>query len=133
MSLCLNCGDLKVGAFCPCPTCQAEAKENSGVGMAFSDHFLDWETLQELGKVLKQIRAACNDDDICHWAFMQYVSQQPSSVVKVSLPTEVRDQVILLLQRLSLPEVAKPESQPPPAQLLEKPDETECRQQDELT
>ena len=45
-ALCLNCGEKKFGAICPCPSCQAESTGDINLDIAFSDHHMSVETIK---------------------------------------------------------------------------------------
>ena len=39
-ALCLHCGEIKFGALCPCPQCQADSTGNVDLDIAFSDFLI---------------------------------------------------------------------------------------------
>jgi len=43
-ALCLNCGEVKFGAICPCPKCNVESTGDMNLDIAFSDHHMAKET-----------------------------------------------------------------------------------------
>ena len=117
MDLCLNCGDIKFGAICPCPACNVESCGTAEVDILFSDHFHATESLEEAGAVIKAIRNASTDSNESHWAIMQYLSTQFPDILTVRLKDPMLQRVTQLLGSITLPPVTwkiSPRLQPPP-------------------
>lgn len=110
MALCFSCGEIKFGAICPCPKCQIESTGNRRLDIAFSDHFLDVETLKEFGAVIRQIHAACDDPPTRFWAFIQYVSEHHPKIMNIDLEPEMKAKVSNVLRGVALPPVTLRES-----------------------
>ena len=51
-ALCFNCGELKFGAYCPCPECQVASTGDMNLDLLFSDHYLTRATLGALGEMV---------------------------------------------------------------------------------
>lgn len=105
MALCLNCGDIKFGALCPCPKCQAASTGNMQLDIAFSDHRYDVSTLRQLGGVIKEIRAHCGERSTCFWTFIQYVSQNHPEILRVEIRPEAQPAIEALMAQCTFPEV----------------------------
>ncbi len=104
-ALCVYCGEVKSGALCHCPKCDATSTGNMNVDAAFSDHRLTRETLERLGEVVRSIRETTSDRDLRYWAFIHYVSQNHGEILRVDLEPEMRYQVEAILSGAHLPEV----------------------------
>jgi len=118
MALCLNCGDIKFGAICPCPACNVASCGETEVDIMFSDHFHATESLEEAGAVIKAIRNAATDSNESHWAIMQYLSTQFPDILTVRLKEPMQQRVSQLLGSIALPPVTwkiSPRIQPPPS------------------
>ncbi len=105
IALCFHCGGTKFGALNPCASCQGGATGNLALDIAFSDHHLHVDTLKEFGAVLKVLRNASSNQDLCRWAFLHYVSTHHNSILSVALSPERAGDVEALLRRVILPEV----------------------------
>ena len=103
-ALCFNCGETKFGALVPCPTCGAPATGNWSLDIAFSDHHFPRESLAKLGEVVAAINTQSDDQAMCFWTFIHYVSVNHPSVLDVDLTPEVQSQAEALLAGLTLPE-----------------------------
>ena len=106
-ALCLNCGEVKFGAICPCPKCQVASTGDMSLDIAFSDHFLSKTMLEDLGQVVKTIHSASSDEELCFWTFIRYISVDHSSILSVKLDPEMQTQCDQLLQQVDLPPVGE--------------------------
>ncbi|CAN5781942.1 hypothetical protein BH09VER1_BH09VER1_17840 [soil metagenome] len=104
-ALCLNCGELKFGAFCPCPLCNAAATGNVDLDLAFSDHKIPEDTLRKLGDFLKIIRFRSGDDDLTFWVFLFYISCEHPHILKIELPRSMYPAVLALYITLPWPDI----------------------------
>jgi len=108
-ALCLNCGDLKFGAICPCPSCQVASSGNMELDIAFSDHYVDESSLRELGALLQQIREAAAEEEepaaVTFWTFMRYISEHQSEVLQATVPREYAQRVGEIYESLTIPEI----------------------------
>ena len=102
-AMCLNCGDIKGGALIPCSKCEAPATGNVALDIAFSDHRIPREKLLELGSIVSEIHRVCEDDSLCLWTFLQYVTLHHPSILEIDLKAEARDAVESVLSRMSIP------------------------------
>lgn len=101
-AICLNCGDMKFGAMVPCPTCHVTSVGNLGLDIAFTDHRMAKESLEQLSAIMLTIRRSCADDELCFWAFIHYVAVHHPTVLAVDLKDEIRPQVEAILRDLNL-------------------------------
>jgi len=104
-ALCLNCGEIKWGAICPCPGCQVSSTGNFDLDITFSDRRMAKETLEEFGAVVAAISGACDDQELCFWAFIRHVCKTHPNTLKVELKPDALARVETLLARLNLPSV----------------------------
>lgn len=104
-ALCLNCGEVKFGAICPCPKCEVSSTGDMQLDIAFSDHHIDKQTLHDLGNVVTAIHQVCGDEQLCFWAFIRYISQNHPSILGVTLEPKVAQKCDEILQQTRLPEV----------------------------
>ncbi|MCA8986967.1 MAG: hypothetical protein KDA78_04970 [Planctomycetaceae bacterium] len=104
-ALCLNCGEVKFGAICPCPRCHVDSTGDINLDIAFSDHRIAKETLSELGGVVAAIHEVSADDEICFWAFIRYVSVNHPSILSVDLNPDAEVKCDEVLKQAHLPDV----------------------------
>ena len=105
MALCFSCGEIKHGAFCPCPKCRVESSGDSGLDITFSDHNLDLETLKEFGNVIRAIHKCSTDPGTRFWAFLHFISEHHSDILRVELHPEMKVKVMDALRGVTLPSV----------------------------
>ena len=110
-ALCLNCGDVKFGAICPCSGCGVESTGDMSLDIAFSDHHLGKETLEQFGAVVKAIHDVCDDDELCFWAFILYVSDNHPDILAAEIKPDLMQRVEQLLGGVALPVVTVREGQ----------------------
>ena len=103
MALCLNCGEIKWGAICPCPICQSATSGNFELDMMFSDRSIPMKTLRELGEVVLAIRQVSDDTVECYWAFLQYVSVHHPSILTITLEDDMPQRVARILDAITIP------------------------------
>ena len=111
-ALCLNCGEVKFGAICPCPKCQVHSTGDMQLDICFTDHNWERETLEELGAVIAAIQPSSDDPHQRYWAFLHYVSENhpeilrtPLQELRVDLPPKAQRAVEHLLSAVPLPSV----------------------------
>lgn len=103
MALCLNCGEIKFGALCPCSKCAAPANSNIDLNIVFSDHLVRVKKLRFLGRILQSINAGCEDPDFRYWAFIYYVSKNFPTILTAKLSPEVVPVFESFLMKCDLP------------------------------
>lgn len=113
MALCLNCGETKFGAWCPCRQCGVESCGNLEVDILFSDHRMSVPTLERFGAIIKQIASHSDEADVRFWALISYVSAHPSKLLSATPPSEIADRVEALLAELRLPTIELDLKSPP--------------------
>lgn len=102
-AMCLSCGDIKYGALVPCSKCESPPTGNIALDIAFSDHRIPREKLLELGSIVSEIHRICNDESLCLWTFLQYVTLHHPTILEIDLKDEARDAVENVLARLNVP------------------------------
>jgi hypothetical protein len=105
MALCFNCGDIKFGAICPCPTCEAKSTGNMGLDITFSDHNIDEASLKELGLLIQKFKTQCNDQCLVFWAFIRYISENHPHILSASVPNDIEEDVNRLYESTSIPSI----------------------------
>ena len=104
-ALCLNCGRKKFGAIVPCPGCGVGSCGDMNVDIAFSDHRLSEACLEALGTVIKAIAPHSNDPAERFWTFMEFISLNHPSILKINLAPEAKARVDSILANASPPDV----------------------------
>lgn len=104
-ALCINCGELKFGALCPCPKCEASSTGNMELDIAFSDHNIAEESLRDLGEVVAHFQAKTDDPGVAFWAFIRFISEQHDSILSAQVPSEFIDQVSAIYVDAELPKL----------------------------
>ena len=73
--------------------------------IAFSDHRMAKTTLEEFGAVVAAIHRACEDEQLCFWAFIHYVGKTHPKILRIKLKPDAQARVETLLTTLDLPTV----------------------------
>jgi len=73
--------------------------------IAFSDHHMTKETLEDFGKVVAAIHARADQPELGFWAFIRYLSLHHPSILGVTLDPELTLECDQLLSQISLPPV----------------------------
>ena len=102
-ALCLNCGETKFGAWCPCGKCRVESSGDRNLDILFSDHRMTVSTLTAFGTVIKQIAQYSDDSETRFWVFIAYLSSHPAKLLSAMPPPEIADHVESILAQLQLP------------------------------
>jgi hypothetical protein len=74
-----------------------------GLDIAFSDHNMAKQALEEFGAVVAAIHRASEDAELCFWTFIRYVSKNHPSILHVDLKPEMLARVEALLKGIDLP------------------------------
>lgn len=82
-ALCLNCGEIKVGALLPCRECGAPATGNEELNITFSDHVFTHPTILAFGTVIKAIGRIVADDEVRFWTFIRFLSLNHPDILQV--------------------------------------------------
>jgi hypothetical protein len=111
-ALCLNCGGLKFGAFLECPACGSSPSGDTDLDIAFTDHHLSVETLQNLGSVIRTLRKVEEDSEIVQLAFLYYFSKKCPALLAIEVEPELSEKIETLLKRVKLVEfeIKEPET-----------------------
>ena len=106
ISLCLACGELKFGAYCPCPKCGAEPEEqDKPLSVRLSDHYLADETLREIGQIVRFLRQASDDPRACLDALARFLVREHPEIYDDALTPEAEARAEALLARIDLPRI----------------------------
>jgi hypothetical protein len=111
MALCFHCGATKFGAICPCGECGVPSTGNVTLDILFSDHRLSVQTLKAFGELVRSIRRACDDDELCFWSFIYHVAVNHPELLDVKLEPELESRCIDVLERANPPRVIVEESE----------------------
>jgi hypothetical protein len=104
-ALCFSCGHTKFGALVPCRECGEAASGNPDLDIAFSDHVIVKATIDAFGAVVKAIRSKCDDENLCFWTFLRYVTVCHPDILKVTQPVAEQLECDQILSRASPPDV----------------------------
>jgi hypothetical protein len=99
-ALCLNCGELKWGALCPCKKCNIRTTD-----IRFSDHYLKRDVLQQLGNVLRLIDQKDVPREIKERVFLYFVSIKIPELVCVQIEDDLKQQVVDIYNQMDLPDI----------------------------
>lgn len=110
-ALCLNCGETKFGAICPCTRCNVSSSGDMNLDIAFSDHRIAKESLEDLGQVIAAIHSVSTDDDLCFWTFIRYISIHHNEILGVNLAPDVQAACDGLLDQINVPDFVLKDSE----------------------
>lgn len=102
-ALCLQCGNIKHGALCPCLECHAGPTGTPMLDIIFSDHKIVKDSLRQLGAVIAEINRRSDDPDLCRAAFFHYLSIHHPSILEISMPEADAAACQKLLDKSPLP------------------------------
>jgi len=111
LAMCPNCGEIHFGALVPCDKCGFDCKKDTDLIQAcilFSDHNWSVKTLENFGKVMRDLRPVFPDFSERFWAFLQYIADKypDSGIINAQifrLPGPLHDKIISGLKGLNLP------------------------------
>ena len=106
MALCLNCGETKFGALCPCPKCGVASTGNMELDIAFSDHHVAVDSLKDLGKVIAHFSDRTDDRRVVFWSFIRYVSENHASILYAVVPGEYTERVAAIYAENDIPTIS---------------------------
>jgi hypothetical protein len=84
LSLCMNCGVLKVGAFDQCPEC-GEGPPDADVALCFTTHHLTEHELEQIGLAVKALNQIEVNEDTRFHAFLHFVSRKWPKVLEYNI------------------------------------------------
>lgn len=105
IALCFHCGKTKFGALCPCGECGGGASGNLNLDILFSDHRMPVASLEKFGSVIQRIEEVEQDPMVRFWAFIKYVSDHPTDLLKAEPPAEIAEQVRRALAAAQAPTI----------------------------
>lgn len=130
IALCLNCGETKFGALCPCLKCGAPATGHMKVDIAFSSNYLRSEALDQLGAVVVALRAASEDSDLRLAALLHYASENYPNILHIEFKPEALSEINDLLDRAQLPPLPPPSAREPRRKRWALPEQHELERDD---
>jgi hypothetical protein len=101
----MSCGHRKFGAIVPCPKCGVASCGDMNVDIAFSDHHLSVAAIEALGDVIRAITPHAPDPAERFWTFMQYVSTNHPSILRIDLEPAAAERVNAILAAADPPKV----------------------------
>ena len=102
-ALCLNCGDVKFGAICPCPSCRVASTGDMQMDIAFSDHHIPRAELEQFGAVIKAIAEVSDEDELKFWSFILFISESRPETLAVTLEPVMESRAREVLERARAP------------------------------
>jgi hypothetical protein len=103
-ALCLACGNVKQGAFVPCRHC-GNLPEDSDLSIALTDHYLDITTLEDFGRVIKQLRSIAPDEETAMMSFLQLMNvRHPEIALTIATPS-LEDRAKAVVYLSAIPEI----------------------------
>jgi hypothetical protein len=104
-ALCLACGGIKHGAVVDCGACGAQALDDNGAYLAFTDHHLDVSTLEEFGRVIKHLNAIAPDQESALMSFFRLITERhPDLIYNVTTP-DLAEKAGAVLHLAGVPEI----------------------------
>jgi len=110
-ALCFQCGATKFGAICPCPECSVATTGDMNLDIAFSDHNMSKKTLEQFGEVVRAIHRVCDDDQLCFWTFIHFISTRHSNILGVDMPPDRSAHCARILEKANPPAVVVEDSE----------------------
>ena len=104
-AVCLHCGKEKFGALCPCPKCGVASSGNMDLDIVFSTHQMSMRDLRHFGSVVGMLRGQCDDEKVCFWAFLLYVSEKHPDLLNSVPPAEFSERAKELLSKVDIQEL----------------------------
>ena len=80
-AVCIHCGELKFGSFVPCHSCSGQPSTNHEliISLAMSDHYLDLDTLKQVGNSIREKGEPPSLDPESYEAFRKLIEEVRSS------------------------------------------------------
>src|SRR5690606_13970476 len=78
---------------------------NTGLDIAFSDHYFAVDTLNDFGNVIRTIAGATEDPTVRFWSFLKYISTHHSYILSAEPDPHLREDVERVLNSIVLPHV----------------------------
>lgn len=76
-AVCIKCGELKFGSFVPCHACShgPETDHELIISLAMSDHYLDVDTLKQIGESIREKGEPPNLDPDSYASFKKTIEE----------------------------------------------------------
>jgi hypothetical protein len=104
-ALCLRCGGIKFGAYCPCLHCHAPEDPDRLLSVALSDHHLPVSVLERIGRLVSAVSRATPDGDLRRAVLLEFFRARfPASYHRPVAPS-LLEPARALLASLPLPDV----------------------------
>jgi hypothetical protein len=103
-ALCLACGNVKQGAFVPCRDC-GNLPEDSELSIALTDHYLDIATLEDFGRVIKQLRGIAPDEETAMMSFLQLINERHPEIALTIATPSLEDRAKAVVYLSAIPEI----------------------------
>lgn len=104
-ALCMKCGKLKHGAYLDCPHCGEGPTGNNTLDLMLTDHYLDKEKLERLGKLWITLNDKSDDFDAALYAFYYIWAEYHPVLLSVDIPEDVREPAFDLIEAVDVEEV----------------------------
>jgi hypothetical protein len=110
-SLCIHCGNIKFGAFNPCPRCgtpleiQTDAK--IPLELYLSVHFCTEESLRAVGAVIESINQQIPSKEIARYVVGMFMNKVEPGLFTITLPAKTRDEILNAYNSMEFPEGLK--------------------------
>lgn len=104
-ALCFRCGNIKFWALCGCPECGVEISGPAEFAIVFSDHHMSRTSLEKFGDSIKLLHSHRDNEDVCFWAFIQFISDKHPSYLSARVPESIGVEVESLLAKVEHPHI----------------------------
>lgn len=80
-AVCIHCGELKFGSFVPCASCSGRPVTDHEliISLAMSDHYLDVDTLKQIGKGIREHGEPPGLDPASYESFRKLIEEAKAS------------------------------------------------------
>lgn len=103
-ALCLACGNVKQGAFIHCSNC-GNLPEDNDLSIALTDHYLDITTLEDFGRVIKQLRGIAPDEETAMMSFLQLINERHPEIALTIATPSLEDRAKAVVYLSAIPEI----------------------------
>ena len=110
-SLCIHCGNIKFGAFNPCPRCATPIEIQTGakvpLELFLSVHFCTEESLRAVGAVIESINQHVASKEIARYVVAMFINKVHPGLFTITLPAKTRDKILDAYNSMEFPEGPK--------------------------
>lgn len=80
-AVCIHCGELKFGSFVPCQSCSGRPRTDHEliISLAMSDHYLNVDTLKQIGASIREKGEPPNLDPESYESFRKLIEDAKAS------------------------------------------------------